>query len=81
MTDPDPCSCFKSVPPVPQGCMGKWAYNETQKHMKSCKKLYGKCTKILKSVGQFVDQCKCDCAAVTTASPGQVNRYLSDKRK
>ena len=76
MTDPDPCSCFKSVPPVQYQCKPEVRYNETQKNLKRCKKVFGKCTRVLKLVGPYMDQCRCDCEALTTAAPGRVKRDL-----
>ena len=78
MTDPDPCSCFKSVPPVQSDCNPEEysRYSETQKNLKRCKKVFGKCTRTMKLVGPYMDQCKCDCVALTTAAPGRVKRDL-----
>ena len=76
MADPDHCSCFKSIPPVQPQCNPEFAYSETQKNVKRCKKVFGKCTRIMKLVGPYMDQCKCDCVALTTAAPGRVKRDL-----
>ena len=78
MTDPDPCSCFKSVPPVQSECKehAGIAYSEAQKDVKRCKKVFGKCTRIMKLLGPYMDQCRCDCVALTTAAPGRVKRDL-----
>ena len=85
MTDPDPCSCFKSVPPVQSKlgtghdivtCDPEWFYDDTQTSVRGCKQVFGFCKRILKLVGPYMDQCRCDCEALTTAAPGRVKRDL-----